>query len=236
LPAYQQALKTDPARPWSSQTFLEHARPTELLFPPGHGWAYSNIGYLLLRLLAERLSGQPLKHFLRERLFSPAGLRATRVADDLADMQKLTPGYSAFWSESSELQNVVPVYHPGWVAHGLVVSTAPELALLTEAVFAGQCFNQRLLPELLASVEVDSKHPVFARPAYGLGVMRDGAEAGSLSGHGGGGPGFSAGALSLPGPDGGRVTAFSLVNQNSGDAGLILARDLGTALIRLLAR
>jgi D-alanyl-D-alanine carboxypeptidase len=236
LAAYQQALKTDPARPWSVSAFLEQAPPSDLLFPPGQGWAYSNIGYLLLRVLAERLSGQPLGHFLRERLFSPAGLRATCVADDLAGMQKLTPGYSTLWSDSGKLHNVVPRYHPGWVAHGLVLSNAAELAQLTESVFAGQCFDHGLVPEMLAAVEVNAQHPVFARPAYGLGVMRNGAEPDSLSGHGGGGPGFSSGVLSLPGPDGRRATASALVNQDLGDAGLILARELGTALLSLLAR
>lgn len=231
LDAYQQAVRADPAHAWSGAEFLKRAPPAALLFTPGEGFAYSNLGYLLLRRLAERLSGQPLGTLLL-RLFSPLGLRATRVAEDLGDMQKLTPGHSTFWSDRSEWQNMVPFYQPGWVAHGLVLSSASDLARLTEAIFAGRCFDPALLPELLSAVEVGGEHPVFARPAYGLGVMQDGPEPGGLAGHGGGGPGFSAGVLSLPGPAEWRVTACALVNQDRSDAGLLLARDLGTELVR----
>jgi CubicO group peptidase (beta-lactamase class C family) len=45
-----------------------------LYFAPGSEWRYSNTGYALLALVVERVSGRAFADFLRERLFTPAGL------------------------------------------------------------------------------------------------------------------------------------------------------------------
>ena len=47
-------------------------------FAPGEGLHYSNTGYNLLALLAERLSGVPYEEFLQQNIFEPAGMTATR--------------------------------------------------------------------------------------------------------------------------------------------------------------
>ena len=43
----------------------------KLRFQPGTKWEYSNSNYLLLGVVIERVSGQPLKTFLREKIFDP---------------------------------------------------------------------------------------------------------------------------------------------------------------------
>ncbi len=52
-----------------------NARP---YFAPGESARYSNTGYDLLALLAERLSGIPFEEFLQKNLFEPAGMTSTR--------------------------------------------------------------------------------------------------------------------------------------------------------------
>ena len=47
-------------------------------FAPGEGLQYSNTGYNLLALLAERRSGVPYEEFLQRNIFEPAGMTATR--------------------------------------------------------------------------------------------------------------------------------------------------------------
>ena len=49
-----------------------------LNFQAGDDWAYSNTGYLLLSVIVERVSGQPFPRFMREKVFAPAGMNATR--------------------------------------------------------------------------------------------------------------------------------------------------------------
>lgn len=60
------------------------SRLTECNFEPGSRFAYSNSGYQLLSLLAERVSGKSWAEFLDERVFSPMGMNDTAVlASDL---------------------------------------------------------------------------------------------------------------------------------------------------------
>ena len=234
LRAYQRDLRADPSRPWTTHLFLERGLSQGPLFEPGAGWAYSNVGYVLLRLILERVTGQTLRQTLHRRLFGPLGLAETAVLESLHDARTLAPGYSALWS-NDEVRDVMPPYHPGWVAHGLVASTAPELALLIDAIFTGRFFGRALLSEMMTPVPVGGHHLIFPSPAYGLGVMMDGAAPSSVVGHGGEGPGFSAGALHFPttafrARNGRRVTSVALVNRDLVDSGLTLADELARHL------
>ncbi|ADO75246.1 serine hydrolase domain-containing protein [Stigmatella aurantiaca] len=46
-------------------------------FPPGSEVRYSNSGYAVLALIVEQVSGVPFARFLRERVFTPVGMRST---------------------------------------------------------------------------------------------------------------------------------------------------------------
>jgi CubicO group peptidase (beta-lactamase class C family) len=48
-----------------------------LYFPPGSSFRYSNSGYALLALVAERASGMSFPEYLRTRIFQPLGMRDT---------------------------------------------------------------------------------------------------------------------------------------------------------------
>lgn len=58
------------------------SRQSALNFPPGDQYSYSNSGYNLLAVVAERASGQSFADFSRERLFAPLGLHDTQWRDD----------------------------------------------------------------------------------------------------------------------------------------------------------
>jgi D-alanyl-D-alanine carboxypeptidase len=113
LPAYFDALKANPRQAWSSEEFLAATLSQGLLFPPGQGWHYSNIGFLLLRQVIEAVSAASLRGALQERIFRPLALRHCRVAESLADGQQLTPGYSTFFAGDGSWQDVRQWYHPG---------------------------------------------------------------------------------------------------------------------------
>ncbi|MDD3531430.1 MAG: serine hydrolase [Candidatus Pacebacteria bacterium] len=49
------------------------------LFEPGAKYSYSNGGYCLLRLIIEKVSGQDIGSFMRERIFQPLGMNSTAV-------------------------------------------------------------------------------------------------------------------------------------------------------------
>lgn len=224
MPEYHKAVRANPDQPWTSAEFLERTLAEGLAYEPGQGWGYSNIGYLILKLLLQRVYGQPLRDILRDAIFAPLGLQRTFVAESLTDAAMLTPGYSTFFAPGDEPSDVAPRYHPGWVSHGVVVSTAPEVARLVEAMFECQLVRATSLAAMLEPVDVPDSHPLFSQPAYGLGLMIDAASPfGVVAGHGGGGPGYSAGAIHLSNVNGQRVTSVALANSDRGDLGLRLA-------------
>ena len=50
---------------------------------PGRGWRYSNPGYMLLKRVAEEVTGLSYRALIAERIVRPLGLRRTFVADAL---------------------------------------------------------------------------------------------------------------------------------------------------------
>ncbi len=85
---------------------------------------------------------------------------------------------------------------------------------------------------MLDPVPVPAQHPLFRQPSYGLGVMIDpGSPYGSVAGHGGGGPGYSAAALHLPHIEERRATIVVLANRDRDD----LAMGISFALADILA-
>lgn len=224
MPDYFEALRATPTQPWTSDEFLTRTLARGLAFPPGQGWAYSNIGYLIIRRLIEQISGLSLRAALQRSLFAPLGLRRTFVAETLADASVLTPGFSAFFSTDGALVDIHTLYHPGWVSHGVVIATAGELARLFDALFAGALLPEELRAAMLAPTLVPHPHDWFRQPAYSLGLMLDAqSHYGVSAGHGGGGPGYSVGALHCTDVGGHGVTAVALVNQDASDLGMRIA-------------
>jgi D-alanyl-D-alanine carboxypeptidase len=67
-------LEAHQAEHHTPQELIAIATEEPLLFPPGEGWSYANTNYLVLGLLIEDLTGDSLRHQLKERVFEPAGM------------------------------------------------------------------------------------------------------------------------------------------------------------------
>ena len=63
-------------------------RQRNLNFAPGEEWSYSNSGYVLLKEIIARTTGQSFGVFAAKRLFEPLGMQATSYRDDLRDIIK----------------------------------------------------------------------------------------------------------------------------------------------------
>jgi D-alanyl-D-alanine carboxypeptidase len=235
MPEYFQAVRASPTQSWSPQEFLERTLAQGLVFAPGKGWEYSNIGYLIVKLLLERITGLSLRAVFERRLFAPLGLRRMFVAETLEDAQTLTPGYTAFFRRDGEPEDTLldmhVLYHPGWVSHGVVIAPAADLAQLFAGLFAGKLLPPDLLAEMCMPTPVPHTHLWFKRPAYGLGLMLDADSPYGLSAaHGGGGPGYSAAALHCANVADHSVTSVALVNRDQRDLGMRIACALVDAV------
>jgi CubicO group peptidase (beta-lactamase class C family) len=63
--------------PIAADALLAMALASPLEFGPGARWDYSNVGYSLLGMVIERVSGRGYEEFVRQELLLPLGMRST---------------------------------------------------------------------------------------------------------------------------------------------------------------
>lgn len=88
LPEYTSLARTN-GSPWFSPYYftIDEAISTtlkakSLKFVPGTQWDYSNVDYMLLAKIVERISGMSLAKFLESRVFRPLDMRGSLLNDD----------------------------------------------------------------------------------------------------------------------------------------------------------
>ncbi|TVR31037.1 MAG: class A beta-lactamase-related serine hydrolase [Balneolaceae bacterium] len=64
------------------------SRQTQLNFPPGERYSYSNSGYNLLAIVVERVSGMPFADYSTQKIFEPLGMTSTQWRDDYTRIVK----------------------------------------------------------------------------------------------------------------------------------------------------
>ncbi len=189
---YHDAIKFDSKSPWSEEEFFTRTIQQGWLFEPGRGWAYSNIGYLLLKKIIEKLGGADFATVLQRELASPLNLNQTYVPKTLMETSNLEAGYTTLLNRSSKVEDIRERYHPGWVAHGVIASTPENICRFFEMLESEKAGGSSLLGRMLNAVAVPGNHPPAVRASYGLGLMVDpDSPLGLCYGHGGNGPGYS---------------------------------------------
>jgi CubicO group peptidase (beta-lactamase class C family) len=152
-------------------------------FQPGTRWQYSNTGYVVAGMIAEKVSGQELVAFLEQRIFGPLGMTSVRNQDD-TNTSAFPAGYHRF-----ALGPVRVAKQPGrgWLyAAGELSMTAEDLAKWDIARI-----NRTLIP---AKDWVEQETPVLRTDGrtngYGLGVFNHYQRERHVIDHGGEAVGF----------------------------------------------
>jgi CubicO group peptidase (beta-lactamase class C family) len=148
----------------STEDYLRALEGFETKFPPDERFSYSNGGFVVLALIAERASGTSFYELLRQRVCEPAGMVDTEFlrSDELPGRTAL--GYLA---EDGPRTNVfhVPVRGSG---DGGIFTTAVDVSALWTALFAGRIVSMDVVAEM---VQPRSEVPSPTQPArYGLGI------------------------------------------------------------------
>ncbi|MBD2463162.1 beta-lactamase family protein [Oscillatoria sp. FACHB-1407] len=208
LQTYQDGVRSSPSIPWSFEQFAAATFDQGLSFAPGTRWAYSNPGYMLLKHIAEAVTGESYAQLIADRIAQPLGLHQTFVPQSVADLSSLAPALSYDLTSDRHPKDVRHAYHPGWVSHGVVASTPSDIVLFLHQLFGGRLLPQQCLEEMTALVPVPlprptqspaSAPPRWVQPGYGLGLMGDSASPwGLILGHNGGGPGYSTSVFHAP--------------------------------------
>jgi D-alanyl-D-alanine carboxypeptidase len=78
LPAYHRAVAAREL-PWLPAELMERVQANTLIFEPGGGWRYSNVGYVFVRGLIEEAAREPLDQALRRLTFDPLTSKVSRA-------------------------------------------------------------------------------------------------------------------------------------------------------------
>jgi CubicO group peptidase (beta-lactamase class C family) len=164
--------------PWSVAELLHRSRASEVRYPPGSDWRYSNIGYLIVRQLIERTTKMPLDAALSRAVFEPMAIKDVTLARERADLRGSVMGEA-------------DGYHPGWVYHGLLVGPLHEAARFLDRLLDDSLLPKELIREMRSAHRIGPAIPgrPWREPGYGLGLMMEMAGTGGPVGHTGGGPG-----------------------------------------------
>jgi D-alanyl-D-alanine carboxypeptidase len=227
---YHEAVRSRPSQPWSRQQFLDAVLPKGTLFGPGDGWAYSNVGYMLLVQVLERISRQPFARIVQGLVIEPLALERTFVVERIEDWGRCVPGFGPEIDVEGRVVDVRHAYHPGWCAPGVVASTAEEITYVLDALLAGHLLQPDTLAEMLAmTVITDDPEETLSG---GMGLFSDRASPhGRNYGHGGGGPGYELDVSAFPETRLGRVTVAVFANRSCGPRAPHRAAQCGAALL-----
>jgi D-alanyl-D-alanine carboxypeptidase len=190
---------------WTPQELiaLVAGRPPD--FPPGTAWSYSNTGYILLGLIVEAATGNPLDQELDRCILGPLGLRHTHLPGDARELPvPMSHGYSLRVDPGGEVLDGplldFTVQNPSWAwAAGALVSDLEDLVGFFRALLGGRLLPPGLLAEMRTTVAVPpGSIPLPLYDRYGLGLLEVETPAGRLVGQLGGIPGYLSMVLSTP--------------------------------------
>jgi D-alanyl-D-alanine carboxypeptidase len=148
----------------------------EPYFPPGEGFHYSSTNYVLLRMIAAKVTGSPVSAEIRRRFLNPLGLDHTVVLDSDAPLPGAYRVAHNWWDADGDgVLEDISSRPRAWIATrspAMVYTTAGDLAGWSQALYGGEVLGPETMAEMLA----------FHRPAptspgeplatgYGLGTQ-----------------------------------------------------------------
>jgi len=142
--------------------------------PPGTSYAYSNVGFMILGRVIEKISQKPYEQFVRDEILEPLGITSMEIGGNTLSDRK--PNESRYHQTSAYTQNFARRdANGGWIA------TATDLARLFVHVDGFPS-----VPDILQSSTIQTMtSPPFSHTGYALGFMVQGStwyHGGSFSG------------------------------------------------------
>ena len=160
-------------------------------FEPGRSWAYNNSGYVLLGAIIEKTSGKTYEDFVADNIFKPLGMKGSCYGNTDPVIPRRVPGYQA---AKGGFVNAPYLSMTQPYAAGSLLSTVDDLAIWSDAVFAGKLVRREWLSKAFTPYRLQNGE----LSGYGYGWF-----VGDLAGHrsiehGGGINGFTSYEMTFP--------------------------------------
>jgi CubicO group peptidase (beta-lactamase class C family) len=157
----------------SDGEFIAKVMQAPLRFESGARFSYSNVGYSLLAMIVEKVSGKTYEQFLYADLWRPAGMEMTGYSGPAFNKDKIAIGYkdSEVWGRPNEREwaGDAPYWH--LKGNGGILSTTEDMykwhvALLSEKVLSKEAKRKYYHPQLRPG---EKDNPYYA---YGWDVLK----------------------------------------------------------------
>ena len=160
--APQDYMIPDWTRPITPREILNQWAKKPLNFDPGTRWQYSNTNYVIAGQIFEKVSGQPLVAFLREKIFQPLGMSTPGEITDHDPKDA-----SAYTRYALGLPRPVAREGEGWMfAAGELAMTPSDLARWDIAFLEKKILSARSYREFTREVKLKDHKPTH----YALGL------------------------------------------------------------------
>lgn len=160
-----------------------------LLFAPGQKWHYSNVGFIVLGAIIEKVSGQNYFDYVREHIYKPAGMTDTDSYEADRDVANRAIGYTEIGPSNRA--------EPGPMRNNLVINPVKGspagggYSTVEDMLKFGMALRQhRLLSEKLTQLVLKGKVETgMPNERYAYGFMEGQTNGSLVVGHGGTSPG-----------------------------------------------
>jgi len=173
-------MKQYEGRPWHAIPQISDEGVLALLeqqsstsFPPGSKWEYSNSGYVLLSNIVRKVSGQPFRDFLRDRIFAPLNMRNTIVfqygKNKVADRAYGYTNDSGVWLETDQSPTSATL------GDGGIYSSVDDLIRWDEALRSHSLLSEQEFQPTVTPVKIPGQSSVSDKEneGYGFGWFLD---------------------------------------------------------------
>ena len=130
---------------YTTAQMFESATKDALSFAAGERFQYSDVGYFLLGMIIERVSGKRYAEFLDERFFRPLGMTSSSVLDHARVLKHRAAGYTLVNGKVVNIRRVIDVELP---SHYGVFSSVKDLVTWDAALAAGRVVKLESLAQM----------------------------------------------------------------------------------------
>jgi D-alanyl-D-alanine carboxypeptidase len=189
-PEFQQAVFSDPHRAFTPRELLSYALAQPNQFAPGQRFEYCNTNTILLGLVVQKVSGEPLPDYIHDHILTPLGLRRTSFPAGNEFPDPHAQGYTKQTANGEEA--VATDWNPSWAwAAGAMISTLDDMRAWSVALATGKLLTPQMQEQRLQTVSSPGMPP---EDGYGLGIFN----LGGWIGHNGSLPGYQSVVVYLP--------------------------------------
>ncbi len=221
-PEFQQAIFADPHRAFTPRELLSYAFAQPNQFPAGQKFEYSNTNTVLIGLVVQKVSGEPLADYIGNHILTPLGLNHTSfpAGNEFSD-----PHAQGYTEGADGKEAVATDWNPSWAwAAGAMISTLDDMRAWSVALATGKLLTPQMQEQRLQTVGSPGMPP---QDGYGLGIF----DLGGWIGHNGSLPGYQTVVVYLPEE---QTSLVIMTNTDVGYRGGEASTALATAITKEL--